>query len=350
MRYSGKERDATRLYYYGFRYYAPWLQRWINPDPAGEVDGLNRYRFVRNNPLNHSDKWGLNSNLYEEATQAYDHMLGQGSMWRDVWNHSSGETSLQAIKRLSMRNVHKLEAQLETEGQHRLSARIRDASPDNYVLTHFSHTHFVDDYGGVEFLSRQRVVANTTDNIALHNLNTQTTFGDVDKLATDQFIFFSIDTQAGRKPKSRFGSHRYELPLAALGERAMYSHLELTDLLNTGIRQTSRAQTLSWYREEVNPRTGKRKTQDFIDRAGLDELTIEDSIFYGDQMLTGLGMRIAADLPSLTEATQEAVLEWTTDDHPIENLGEVINAFYRPQVVVPGRLPLAKGQFNYQAP
>ncbi|WP_277423004.1 RHS repeat-associated core domain-containing protein, partial [Pseudomonas viridiflava] len=28
VRYSGKERDATGLYYYGLRYYAPWLQRW----------------------------------------------------------------------------------------------------------------------------------------------------------------------------------------------------------------------------------------------------------------------------------------------------------------------------------
>ena len=51
VRYSGKERDASGLYYYGFRYYAPWLGRWINPDPAGTVDGLNLYRMVRNNPI-----------------------------------------------------------------------------------------------------------------------------------------------------------------------------------------------------------------------------------------------------------------------------------------------------------
>ncbi|WP_314915718.1 RHS repeat-associated core domain-containing protein [Pseudomonas helleri] len=55
IRYSGKERDATGLYYYGFRYYAPWLQRWINPDPAGDVDGLNLYRMVRNNPVRFYD-------------------------------------------------------------------------------------------------------------------------------------------------------------------------------------------------------------------------------------------------------------------------------------------------------
>lgn len=59
VRYSGKERDATGLYYYGFRYYAPWLQRWINPDPAGAVDGLNAYRMVRNNPVTLFDNDGL---------------------------------------------------------------------------------------------------------------------------------------------------------------------------------------------------------------------------------------------------------------------------------------------------
>jgi insecticidal toxin complex protein TccC len=53
--YSGKERDATGLYYYGYRYYAPWQQRWLNPDPAGEVDGLNVYGFVGNSPLRYSD-------------------------------------------------------------------------------------------------------------------------------------------------------------------------------------------------------------------------------------------------------------------------------------------------------
>lgn len=55
VRYSGKERDATGLYYYGLRYYAPWLNHWINPDPAGDVDGLNLYRMVRNNPLRFRD-------------------------------------------------------------------------------------------------------------------------------------------------------------------------------------------------------------------------------------------------------------------------------------------------------
>lgn len=58
IRYSGKERDATGLYYYGHRYYMPWLGRWLNPDPAGMVDGLNLYRMVRNNPIGLMDPNG----------------------------------------------------------------------------------------------------------------------------------------------------------------------------------------------------------------------------------------------------------------------------------------------------
>lgn len=59
VRYSGKERDASGLYYYGLRYYAPWLQRWINPDPGGIIDGLNLYRMVSNNPITRRDEQGL---------------------------------------------------------------------------------------------------------------------------------------------------------------------------------------------------------------------------------------------------------------------------------------------------
>ncbi|WP_312209422.1 RHS repeat-associated core domain-containing protein [Pseudescherichia sp.] len=58
VRYSGKERDGTGLYYYGYRYYAPWLCRWVSADPAGEVDGLNLFRMVRNNPVTLKDDDG----------------------------------------------------------------------------------------------------------------------------------------------------------------------------------------------------------------------------------------------------------------------------------------------------
>lgn len=59
-RYSGKERDnCTGLYYYGTRYYPPWLGRWINADPAGTADGLNMYAFVSGNPITFVDPDGM---------------------------------------------------------------------------------------------------------------------------------------------------------------------------------------------------------------------------------------------------------------------------------------------------
>ena len=58
IRYSGKETDVSGLYYYGARYYAPWLQRWVSADPAGDVDGLNLYVMVGNNPLTYIDPDG----------------------------------------------------------------------------------------------------------------------------------------------------------------------------------------------------------------------------------------------------------------------------------------------------
>ena len=59
VRYSGKERDATGLYYYGYRYYQPWVGRWLSSDPAGPIDGLNLFRMCRNNPASGYDDQGL---------------------------------------------------------------------------------------------------------------------------------------------------------------------------------------------------------------------------------------------------------------------------------------------------
>ncbi|KVP46717.1 hypothetical protein WJ88_25060 [Burkholderia ubonensis] len=57
-RYSCKERDVTGLYDYGWRSYQPWLGRWLNPDPAGTVDGLNVYCMVNGNPILQKDSDG----------------------------------------------------------------------------------------------------------------------------------------------------------------------------------------------------------------------------------------------------------------------------------------------------
>ncbi|MER8595738.1 hypothetical protein NKH33_30035 [Mesorhizobium sp. M1182] len=61
-RYTAKERDETTgLNYHGARYYAPWLGRWISPDPAGITDGPNRFQYVHCNPVRLIDVEGKSS-------------------------------------------------------------------------------------------------------------------------------------------------------------------------------------------------------------------------------------------------------------------------------------------------
>ncbi len=59
-RYTGKERDDEHgLDYFGARYYASWLGRWLAPDPEGPIDGVNLYLFTGANPIRFIDPAGM---------------------------------------------------------------------------------------------------------------------------------------------------------------------------------------------------------------------------------------------------------------------------------------------------
>ena len=58
-RYNGKERDEENgFHYYGSRYYAAWLGRWISCDPHFREESSNSYMYVRGNPVTFSDRAG----------------------------------------------------------------------------------------------------------------------------------------------------------------------------------------------------------------------------------------------------------------------------------------------------
>jgi RHS repeat-associated protein len=60
-RFTGKERDEeSGLSYHDARYYAPWLGKWLSPDPLGMVDGTNLYQYSRANPQKYTDPKGTN--------------------------------------------------------------------------------------------------------------------------------------------------------------------------------------------------------------------------------------------------------------------------------------------------
>lgn len=73
-RFSSKRTDDdTGLIYFGRRHYDPIMKRWTSPDPAGFVDGPNLYCYLRNNPINQFDPYGLFS--FRQITQAFTETL-----------------------------------------------------------------------------------------------------------------------------------------------------------------------------------------------------------------------------------------------------------------------------------
>ena len=81
-RFSSKRVDEeSGFVYFGRRYYCPKLGRWLNPDPAGHMDGINRYAYVKNNPLTHLDLYGLFSNEIASSVHFQDYLQDSSSNW-----------------------------------------------------------------------------------------------------------------------------------------------------------------------------------------------------------------------------------------------------------------------------
>jgi len=59
--YTGRELDATGLYFYRARYYNQSIGRFISEDPIGFAGGINLYGYAGQNPISLKDSSGLQS-------------------------------------------------------------------------------------------------------------------------------------------------------------------------------------------------------------------------------------------------------------------------------------------------
>ena len=59
LQYTGRENDATGLYYYRARYYDPILKQWISEDPIGLAGGINQRAYTNGAPTIYADPLGL---------------------------------------------------------------------------------------------------------------------------------------------------------------------------------------------------------------------------------------------------------------------------------------------------
>ena len=100
-RFSSKEfHQASGLYYYGYRFYDPNLQRWLNKDPIGEGGGVNLHGFVCNDPANQNDPMGLVLKMCgPDVTDAiHNTMQNLQSTW-DSWSESEQYDACHDLRR-----------------------------------------------------------------------------------------------------------------------------------------------------------------------------------------------------------------------------------------------------------
>jgi RHS repeat-associated protein len=93
-KYCGKERDEeSGLYYYGARYYASWICRWISTDPMKEQrTWVNPYNYCQNNPITRTDPTGALDNdppkvreVFNKSTTTNEY-TENGTTFRSVEN------------------------------------------------------------------------------------------------------------------------------------------------------------------------------------------------------------------------------------------------------------------------
>ncbi|KAA0975079.1 RHS repeat domain-containing protein [Pseudomonas sp. ANT_H12B] len=325
LRYCGKERDATGLYYYGARYYSPWWQRWLNPDPAGTVDGLNLYQFVRSNPVTLFDPDGRNP---QQAIEAFNHMLSQGSAWRQL---DTGDDGLTTFQQQSGKNIRQLEDRLsesiELESAEALFLDEFSKSP--FHLVHFSDKDLRKN-DVVELYSRKQLV----ERQLIFNEN-NTAEGDLTSLGTDDFVFFSLEAQREpAKPSSRFGDKRYRTPFSTLQDsgQAQYSLLQSLDIILPASRPKGAP---AWVKD------ARAYGRDFALRDNEDEDTQRHgAMFVGEDMIRGMGLNVMIDVLNYAEDAGD-----TLYDVPADRL---MNDLYRPQVLVPHSVRLKPQKYSYQ--
>ena len=84
-KYVGKERDEeTGLYYYGARYYAAWICRFVSVDPLQfEYPQLTPYNYAGNKPVTHIDIDGMQGTGDEPIQSNNGSKLNENPYWEE---------------------------------------------------------------------------------------------------------------------------------------------------------------------------------------------------------------------------------------------------------------------------
>lgn len=337
QRYSGKERDATGLYYYGYRYYQPWCGRWLSADPGGTVDGSNLFRMTRNNPLKYKDSNGLapcnpmveyyhhriERGAETTANRIYETMSG-GLFWSDFYNMEKPFTDLNTFNAMTQSNLDNLR---NATGE--LSGPTLDFF-ENFTALKFDLIHFSDrqlsSWGShAVFRSREDLLAKkriTKDHINTPDL-------DIESLHTTNFAFFSLGIEGVTgKTNSSFGSFKHIIPADSVSDYKYmkYSHMAINDTMHFKERRTAQNRIVKQF-------PGDLTTAVTLSHERVAEYAKETLYSYHD-FKEALALRIVKSSQILSHRAQQHV--FSTDSN--EQFDNLISIFFRPQILVPKKL------------
>ncbi|CDG98574.1 hypothetical protein XBP1_370003 [Xenorhabdus bovienii str. puntauvense] len=325
VRYSGKERDTTGLYYYGYRYYQPWAGRWLSTDPAGTIDGLNLFRMVRNNPLKYYDNNGLNP-----VDNAYSHMFNNGTIWKKDGEDGNGIEDFNSMEYISQKNMDGLKKNLgELNDEERNFLK-------NIKSIKFSALHATT----AELDNRAILSRKTLKNTMLDFNEENTQSWDLEFVATDDFVFFSLEAgDSVQKKDSRFGNYAY---LTEINDKSDNFFSKGFIALHDPAAPMSGAGAYEDYIERKFPSLNKATYTELGNSIVKDEgyQVYNSSHLIGDngeELKNFLGLRLIKDIRSINNAEDRTSFLSMGD---AKDIGRLINTFYRPQLLIPNRVNL----------
>jgi hypothetical protein len=124
----------AELYYFGYRFYSPNLQRWLNCDTIGEKGGINLYKFANNSPTSTFDVGGMwPSGAYGSENvhgSAISEVLGKTLSKQDIqWLIAAQTTSDAKENQMSARSCR----HAMRDGEHGQSVEEARREANNFV-------------------------------------------------------------------------------------------------------------------------------------------------------------------------------------------------------------------------
>ncbi|TXK74141.1 RHS repeat domain-containing protein, partial [Mesonia sp. K4-1] len=149
-RYCGKERDdETGFYYYGARYYAAWIGRFISIDPLAEkFPQLTPYNYAGNKPVTGKDLEGLQST---------------GDKFVDTV--ATGKSTYESNKRINdsdRRNTKDYDSFKEIDldyAERKLNSLVDKARDNDYDFAADNLEHFLGNTGEDRIIHKNEVLA-----------------------------------------------------------------------------------------------------------------------------------------------------------------------------------------------